>query len=713
MKKKRLFSELEQDLQKMHGMQFLPLGMFPKFEIVETLKPQETEAVSVSSEEDSDNCEDYIELGQRLLTLAKSMLPKHRDYTPIKKKLALLEYKQNAGLEEILKTVSKVIRPVLRSLEQDVADCDAVKELQALTPHIPWRLATWEELYSEPESPLCPDDCFHGSFADGVGVYAVSRKRRADPKEQVLYLYCPTVFPKMILCGLKMSTSRYKNNMFRNGSHGHIRIVDMAYAISYLYVLDTVFSNLIAEDMQKAVSCKLIAGCTGDIFSRGNIVFSDKQMRERWMNGKCVSPSMPEKVILCVQGSEDYSRNAKFKAYLERKGCKNAYIVKKDARFDFSEHEIGPLFDGILPDFVLKSLRMDSADRDYIGSNFEHEMQYALRNTVYIGTVPVILTENDLASYMVWDSQNGVFTAEDMEAFICLYENAAGYECREHALPGLWRTTDYHVSTGLLLNLFLSFSKVMEREVQTIEETERENNVTHARSFEQKKNIPQKILAIMKTSILNERFGYIEYDEMCDTSKIATVNAQLLDFVNTYFPNENLNDVSLRFRRLGNHKANGLYYPQYRCIAVELSHPSSFVHEFGHMLDHQNGNISNTLNSLAFASVYQKYVELFDEKLERVPEQRERYRSGGKKSKYAYYTKETEVFARCFEMYITSVLNLDNSIIKSREEYEESVFVYHLENTAFMGIVKDFFHELSFMQDLISVVENSNTETVA
>ena len=43
---------------------------------------------------------------------------------------------------------------------------------------------------------------------------------------------------------------------------------------------------------------------------------------------------------------------------------------------------------------------------------------------------------------------------------------------------------------------------------------------------------------------------------------------------------------SIRFRKLGNHKAIGLYYPLIQCLCVDLRNTTSFIHELGHLIDH-------------------------------------------------------------------------------------------------------------------------------
>lgn len=174
----------------------------------------------------------------------------------------------------------------------------------------------------------------------------------------------------------------------------------------------------------------------------------------------------------------------------------------------------------------------------------------------------------------------------------------------------------------------------------------------YATSYETKKNIPQKMLSAMEKSDFNNTFGYVEFDEECDLEQISIIEKEfqaLKDFLDLGEHKE----VSLRFRKLGQHKAAGLYYPVLKCLCVDVRTPSSMAHELMHMYDYENGSLSKSGN---FYPVLEKYREEFD----RISEGREL------KGKYDadYYKSATEVFARCGEIFLTRICHVDNSIVK-------------------------------------------------
>lgn len=713
--KKRLYSEFEQGL----GFSFFPMGAMGNIpsSSKETKKRTSKREKSANAETPQEG-DDYSSLGERLMTLARSLAPKHRDYTPIAKKLAELEYDSSTEcFEDVLHRMAKVLRPLLRSLGKEVQDSSVVKELKALTPHINWNLCTYEELFSEKnlETGMCPESYYLGRYAtleNGVPPRHLSKNRKIDPEERTLYMYCPQVFPQMLLMGMQLGTSKYKNAWLKSSTH--LKVVDMAYAIAYLIMLDTVWSNLMSEDLQKTILYKQIVACAGESFLSSSVNYSSRTLENCYEKGNIHIPSKLSGTIFFMvpHYSEEDVITKTASEYLRENGCE-VYVIGIMDHFDLTEHSVLSKLSEILPSSEIQKLKIRRASSKYSGDDFEDDLKELLRKLPLTGEIPCFMSEEMLVRYLVWDSQHGDFSQSDcdllMELIISYYNRIDS----SAALPGFYNSGNYYSPIGLIIKLFLTTVKVMEKEVRYMER-ESEDKKAHAKSFEDKKHVPKKILEIMENSVLNERFGFVEYDEMCDTEKIQTVNAQLLHFVDTYFPKEDLKEVSLRFRRLGNHKAYGLYFSFCKCIAVELTHPSSFVHEFGHMLDFTHGMVSNRLNSKEFDAVYKSYVTLLDKKLGNHPEMLKKYKSGGKKSKYNYYTEETEVFARSFEVYITDALGLENTIIKDFEQYQENPYVYHMDNEEYMECVRGFFSSLPFMQDVVNAVkENSNNNEKA
>lgn len=182
---------------------------------------------------------------------------------------------------------------------------------------------------------------------------------------------------------------------------------------------------------------------------------------------------------------------------------------------------------------------------------------------------------------------------------------------------------------------------------------------TYAKSYMQKKTITQKAQKAMETSLFNDYFGFVEFDIDTDLNKVEEIAKEFKAVKETYFPTINSKTNAIRFRKLGQHKALGLYYPSLACLCVDIHSPSSLIHEYGHLIDYSYGNLSDKAD---FIPVRKLYVAQLDEALESDEHLQKKMKSGSKYNR-AYYTMPTEIFARCFELYVSQCLMVRNSTV--------------------------------------------------
>ena len=160
----------------------------------------------------------------------------------------------------------------------------------------------------------------------------------------------------------------------------------------------------------------------------------------------------------------------------------------------------------------------------------------------------------------------------------------------------------------------------------------------------EEKNKINKIIELMKDSIVED----IEIDPETDLDKIINVFSQLnkLKF--------NLKDkITFKIRKLGNYKANGLYLPSYNIVAVDLSSPSSLIHEMVHAVDINNDLI---FNSEKRDDILDLAYSLLDN--EEIKEKR--------LDKFSYFFDNKEVIARLGEIsFILNEYNYQSGDVKS------------------------------------------------
>jgi len=182
---------------------------------------------------------------------------------------------------------------------------------------------------------------------------------------------------------------------------------------------------------------------------------------------------------------------------------------------------------------------------------------------------------------------------------------------------------------------------------------------SYAKSYMLKKSITQKTQKAMEQSSFNDYFGFVEFDVDTDLEKVEEIAREFRAVKETYFPSVESKANAIRFRKLGQHKALGLYYPSLACLCVDIHSPSSLIHEFGHLIDYCYGNLSEQAD---FKAVRKRYIDELDKALDKDEALQKRMKSGSKYNR-SYYTMPTEIFARCFELYVSKCLGVKNSIV--------------------------------------------------
>ena len=224
-----------------------------------------------------------------------------------------------------------------------------------------------------------------------------------------------------------------------------------------------------------------------------------------------------------------------------------------------------------------------------------------------------------------------------------------------------------------------------------------------ARAFETKRNIPEATIRQMANSKFNNYFGYIEFDESTNLDNADEVYKDFVAINDKFFGGLKAPDVSLRFRLLGRHHALGLYYPELSCMCVDVRSPSSFIHEYFHMYDYTNGELSRTYEFNKVREVYSRLITKWYESLS----EDQKKRMGGSKYNLDYYLFPTEVFARCGEIYISRIKGVVNSCCKLSGELG---FAYP-ENAELEELIAEYFDKQ--LPNSIKKDEEENSEEVA
>lgn len=275
---------------------------------------------------------------------------------------------------------------------------------------------------------------------------------------------------------------------------------------------------------------------------------------------------------------------------------------------------------------------------------------------------------------------------ETFESIIVDKLNFTGGIGRIKTVVDIWRVCNHS-------DIMKAFKGLYEEEHSKILQCERYRNSAsdYAASYQTKKNIPQKVLKSMSESVLNNVFGFVEFDEDVDLKKVTDFEKQFMAFHDTYFPMIDASKNAIRFRKLGNHKASGLYYPGIMCLCVDYRILTSTVHEFGHLIDYQMGNLSLSKEFSELKNIYSSHVRHAAwQKSDSMYKQL----NGGTKYNLDYYLTPTEIFARSYEIYCSFVLGITNDLLPEEETFRKQSAVYPVENERYMKELTAYFNTL-------------------
>lgn len=161
-----------------------------------------------------------------------------------------------------------------------------------------------------------------------------------------------------------------------------------------------------------------------------------------------------------------------------------------------------------------------------------------------------------------------------------------------------------------------------------------------------------------------EEFSKVEQDFLAVLDKLPQAKAQ----------------PELKFRRLGKHKAWGIYSPSLNILAVDVRHTESFIHEYGHYLDFKHGD-----EVYSEMSTFFPIIKAYEKKLSELAGD-SRYAQKLTAKRMSYYLIPTEIFARAFELWVSSTIVSDATIISSTERYNsqpEYIAFSHIKELVF------------------------------
>ena len=237
----------------------------------------------------------------------------------------------------------------------------------------------------------------------------------------------------------------------------------------------------------------------------------------------------------------------------------------------------------------------------------------------------------------------------------------------------------------MLLELIKQTNYIKEKIDHAIRETS-----SYAKSFQTKKHINLQTQEMMKSNKFLMKYGYVELDNDVSLEKFKALENEFEDLsTQIYIPK--CVDHSFRIKKLGHHRAAGLYYPGQRATIFDLDYPTAYCHELGHQIDHVlsgNGMLSETVRFVHIVELYKEAVNGMIKNLDDNDPFKNAW-EGKTKFNSAYYCLPTEIFARSFELYL-----YEKGIRTSFLPEAFNTPVYPLYDKEYLRLITNYFDEL-------------------
>lgn len=232
----------------------------------------------------------------------------------------------------------------------------------------------------------------------------------------------------------------------------------------------------------------------------------------------------------------------------------------------------------------------------------------------------------------------------------------------------------------LQVPLLTRLIQIYNQELNYISFMEYNNQISkdYAKAFQTKKNIPKSHLEVMSSTKLLKEFKFIELDESVDLDKYRQVETEVLRIL-PLLPKSTV-PKELRFRKLGNYRAAGLYFPAFKSIVVDLRDIWSFVHEYGHYIDYTYSDQALSLQD-EFLPIIERYRINLAVLVDRGADISKDY--------VKYLSVSTEIFARGFELYYGKALN--TFLVIPQSQLNEPAYQAYLMDEDLMALVQQYF----------------------
>lgn len=208
----------------------------------------------------------------------------------------------------------------------------------------------------------------------------------------------------------------------------------------------------------------------------------------------------------------------------------------------------------------------------------------------------------------------------------------------------------------------------------------RESDSKIATAFDDKKNpdkTRQEMMSQTSLAVSNGgTFSKVEIDNDVDPEEYADFESAIHDIESKLPSVPDQRRPDLRIRKLGKHKANGIFNATRNTVAVDVRTSEAYIHEMGHFYDlvaKDNASLSED-----FRSISRSYESSL---IESDPKRR------------GYLNTPTEQMARGFEVYAVERLGINNRLVNP-SKFDRNDYAPYTEDPEMKQRIFEFFDKL-------------------
>ncbi len=209
----------------------------------------------------------------------------------------------------------------------------------------------------------------------------------------------------------------------------------------------------------------------------------------------------------------------------------------------------------------------------------------------------------------------------------------------------------------------------------------RGKRVERAKAYQRKKHRSGVMSLFERISPLRKFFqGGVELDHRVSPGQLPLFTAEILRLLDLFeVPLAWGSGVELKIRCLGQHRADGLYFPDPPVVALDRRTLQSFAHELGHLFDYRartGRKASGPVPTLSPEPLFAPFRARMLERMQGASSSPRAPGAGSGRMSWRYFASPSECFARAFEQIVAEHVTHPSFMVGTPSRYRNDALYF-------------------------------------